>query len=198
MIGIIDYGAGNMHSVEKAVRRLGFRTKLVTGEREAVGVNKLIFPGVGHAGATMQTIRRSGLDGAIRRSIGEGMPFLGICLGMQLLLTFSREGDAECLDLLPGEARPFETAHKVPHIGWNEVEQTMAHPIYAGIPDRTDFYFVHSYYASPRDSSHVAGVTRYGREFCSAVAGDAWIGVQFHPEKSGEAGLLLLHNFCKL
>ncbi|TNJ57729.1 imidazole glycerol phosphate synthase subunit HisH [Paenibacillus hemerocallicola] len=134
MIGIIYYGAGNLHSVEKAVRKLGFRAKIVTNANEAAGVRKIIFPGVGNAGNTMQTIRDNGLDVPIKRFIEEGMPFLGICLGMQLLLEFSHENDAECLAVLEGEVKPFERPVKVPHMSWNQVVQSIAHPIYSGIP----------------------------------------------------------------
>lgn len=209
MIGIIDYGAGNLHSVQKAIATLGFTSQIISRPDEFIGVGKIIFPGVGNAGKTMQILRQQKLEASIRERIAAGVPFLGICLGMQLLLEYSKETDADstgshstttsntdCLSVFDGEVLPFTSEVKVPHMGWNEVQQIHPHPIFDEIPDRSDFYFVHSYYVQPRQLSNAIGLTRYGHDFCSVIARDHVVGVQFHPEKSGKNGLTLLHNFC--
>ncbi|PWA13137.1 imidazole glycerol phosphate synthase subunit HisH [Pueribacillus theae] len=183
MIGIIDYGAGNLHSIEKAIKKLGFTTKIMSKPDEFHGINKIIFPGVGNAGKTMQIIKKLGMDKQIKKCITEGVPFLGICLGMQLLLEFSKENETDCLSIFEGTVIPFHQGVKVPHMGWNEVQQIMKHPIYKGIPDRCDFYFVHSFYVQPLHESDVIGLTNYSHDFCSVIARDNVIGVQFHPEK---------------
>ncbi|HLU21230.1 MAG TPA: imidazole glycerol phosphate synthase subunit HisH [Bacillaceae bacterium] len=196
MIGIIDYGAGNLHSVDKAVRKLGFQTKLLTNPEDFTGINKIIFPGVGNAKKTMEIIRASKIDTKIIQSIAAGTPFLGICLGMQLLLEFSEENNADCLSIFEGKVLPFKRDVKVPHMGWNEVQQQINHPIFKSIPDKADFYFVHSFYVNPSNNKDAIGTTDYGQEFCSVIAKDNVVGVQFHPEKSADAGLTLLQNFC--
>ncbi|MFS0645601.1 imidazole glycerol phosphate synthase subunit HisH [Siminovitchia sp. 179-K 8D1 HS] len=197
MIGIIDYGAGNLHSVEKAVKKLGFPTKVMAAPRDFTGIDKMIFPGVGSAGKAMEYIRRHGLDHKIKEAIKAGIPFLGICLGMQLLMEYSKENDTDCLSIFDGAVCPFQNNRvKVPHMGWNEVHQKIKHPIFRNIPDAFDFYFVHSFYVQPNHETDTIGITEYGEDFCSVIAKDNVIGVQFHPEKSAEAGLAILENFC--
>lgn len=196
MIGIIDYGAGNLHSVEKAVKKLGFNTKILNKPNEFKGMKKIIFPGVGNAGKAMQIIREKGLDKEIIHYIHEGTPLLGICLGMQLLMEYSKENVTECLSIFEGGVLPFNQEVKAPHMGWNNVHQKMKHALFNGIPDNADYYFVHSYFVSPKKDTDVIGATEYGQDFCSVIAKDNVLGVQFHPEKSAEAGLVLLENFC--
>lgn len=196
MIGIIDYGAGNLHSVEKAVKAIGWSTKLIARPEDCCGVNKLIFPGVGNARKTMELLDRKGLSKQIKQAIQEGIPFLGICLGMQLLMEFSEEDHTHGLGIFEGRVRMFQAEVKAPHMGWNEVHHNGEHPIFEGIPDKTDFYFVHSYYVEPNHFSNSIGVTHHGNSFCSVIANKQVMGVQFHPEKSAEAGLCLLQNFC--
>ncbi|MCJ7842061.1 imidazole glycerol phosphate synthase subunit HisH [Lederbergia sp. NSJ-179] len=197
MIGIIDYEAGNLYSVEKAVKKLGYQTKLIREASEFTGIDKIIFPGVGNAKQAMKMIRLKELNQPIQKSIDNDIPFLGICLGMQLLMEFSKENDTDCLSIFPGKVLPFQKKVKVPHMGWNEVQQVGTHPIFQKIPDRTDFYFVHSFYVSPAQESDKIGITDYGADFCSVIGKDHVIGVQFHPEKSAEAGLTVLQNFYR-
>lgn len=197
MIGIIDYGAGNLHSVEKAVKRLGYPAKLLSRPQDFRGVDKVIFPGVGNARKTMEILREKELAPAIVQSIQSDMPFLGICLGMQLLMEYSKENDADGLSVFDGGVLPFKREVKVPHMGWNGVTQRNGHPLFLNIPDGTDFYFVHSYYVEPVQESAKTGTTHYGHDFCSVISKDHVAGVQFHPEKSAEAGLTLIENFCR-
>ena len=199
MIAIIDYGAGNLRSVAKAVAFLGYEAQ-ITGEPKVVlGADIVILPGVGAAGDTMDSLVRLGLVDPIKQVIGEGKPFLGICLGLQVLLTSTEEsGGYDCFDLIDGVTRLLPPDLKVPHMGWNQVKQEMNHPVFEGIPDEADFYFVHSYYVNPADKSIVAGETGYGINFCSMVIRDNLVATQFHPEKSGDVGLKLLDNFLKL
>ena len=199
MIAIIDYGAGNLRSVVNAVGRLGYESRVVNRPDEVSGAGVVILPGVGAAADTMASLRKTGLDGAIRRYIGEGKPFLGVCIGMQVLFGGTEEGGwQECLGVIPGAVRKFAPGLKIPHMGWNQVKQKVAHPIFEGIPDEANFYFVHSYYVKPEDGSLVAGETEYGIPFCSVVAKDNLVATQFHPEKSGEVGLKIYDNFIRV
>jgi imidazole glycerol-phosphate synthase subunit HisH len=198
MITIIDYGAGNLRSVLNAFARLGYETKLAKTPQEVLDAEIVVLPGVGAASHTMENLRNAGLDKAIRRYISEDRHFLGICIGMQILLTGTEEGGwHECLGIIPGKVKRFSTGLKVPHMGWNQVKQKKAHPIFKGIPDEADFYFVHSYYADPDDKSTIAAETTYGSPFCSAMVRGNLIATQFHPEKSGEIGLKIYDNFIK-
>lgn len=199
MIAIIDYGAGNLRSVVNAVSRLGYEAGVVSSPDDVLGAPVVILPGVGAAADTMASLRKTGLDAAIKRYIDGGKPFLGVCIGMQVLFGGTEEGGwQECLNVIPGAVRKFAPGLKVPHMGWNQLKQKTSHPIFEGIPDGADFYFVHSYYVKPEDESLVAGETEYGVSFCSVIAKDNLVATQFHPEKSGEVGLKVYDNFIKV
>jgi glutamine amidotransferase len=195
---IIDYGAGNIHSIEKALEYVG-ATVQVTDDPDVVAkAEAIVLPGVGSGGAAMARITERGLDEAIRQATQQGKPFLGICLGMQLLADHHAEGEVDGLGLFRGEVRRIPHGPKIPHMGWNQV--TPLHPdlpIFADIPPNAYFYFAHSYYVEPQDSQGVAAVTDYGSPYCSVIATEQVWGTQFHPEKSGTVGLQLLSNFVR-
>ncbi len=196
-VTIIDYHAGNLTSVRLAVERLG-RSADVTSDPDRVrAAGRLIFPGVGSADAAMQTLRSLSLDKAIAEYAGTGRPLLGICLGAQIILEHSEEGDADCLGLIPGRVRMLDVPQdaKVPHMGWNEVEFVREHPIWEGVPTGSAFYFVHSYAPAPLDERLTIGSTDYYGSFTSALARDNLVACQFHPERSGRIGLNVLENF---
>ena len=203
-IAIVDYDAGNIRSVQKALEECGASTRITADAEDITAADGVVFPGQGACDASMRSIRERGLFDIIRRSINSGKPFLGVCLGLQLLLESSEEGDEPCLAILKGSTKrlpPEKTdlaGLKIPHMGWNSVSLSVRHPVFAGIPDESYFYFVHSYYADPEDRDIVAGVTNYGIDFCSAVAWDNVAAVQFHPEKSGTVGLRIYRNFLAL
>jgi len=196
---IVDYGAGNLRSVARAVARAGYEP-VITAEPSAVErAEVVILPGVGAAADTMSNLTRCGLVEPIRQYIAGGRPFLGVCMGLQALFTVSEEGgEHRCLNILPGRVRRLPDGLKVPHMGWNSVRQSRPHPVFEGIADGAFFYFVHSYYADPQDPSVVAGDTSYGVTFAAVVAAANIVATQFHPEKSGEAGLRLYENFLRL
>lgn len=198
MIAIIDYGAGNLSSVVKALNILG-HDPVVTSEAEMIDkYQTLVLPGVGAAGDAMTQLRNLNMTEKIIESINRGVPFLGICLGMQVLLTKSEEsGGEECLGVVPGEVRKLPDSLKVPHMGWNQIRQRISHPIFTGISDNAYFYFVHSYYVQPTDKGVIAADTEYSTDFCSLIASDNVVATQFHPEKSGKQGLKLLQNFLR-
>jgi glutamine amidotransferase len=193
---IVDYSAGNLRSVERAVARAGFEP-LISGRPEDVAAaDVLIVPGQGAAADTMRNLRERRLVEPIRRHIAAGRPFLGVCMGLQALFTVSEEGgEHECLGVIPGRVRRLPKGLKVPHMGWNRVHQRRPHPVFDGIPDGAYFYFVHSYYPDPEDGSVVVGEVDYGLTFACAVAVDSLVATLFHPEKSGEIGLRLYENF---
>ncbi|MCD6453074.1 MAG: imidazole glycerol phosphate synthase subunit HisH [Dehalococcoidales bacterium] len=199
MIAIVDYGAGNLRSVVNAITRLGYQPQVTNRPDEVIKAQAVILPGVGAATDTMENLKKLGLTKPIRRIIAEGHPFFGVCIGLQILFTGTEEGGwHECLNIFPGRVKRLPAGLKIPHMGWNQVAQRLAHPIFEGIPDNANFYFVHSYYAAPDDKSLVAGETEYGIPFCSAIAKGNLIATQFHPEKSGEFGLRMYDNFIKL
>jgi len=196
MIGILDYGMGNLLSVQKAFERLGHPATVVRSGREITEADKLVLPGVGAFGQAMENLKEKKLLAPLRNAVGAGMPLLGICLGLQLLFDGSEEhGHHEGLGIFRGEVRKIPTDVKVPHIGWNQVHITQKSPLLEGIPDDAFFYFVQSYYVAPRDEDCVAGTTHYGVTFASVVTRAKVFGVQFHPEKSQTVGLRLLDNF---
>lgn len=194
---IIDYGMGNLRSVEKAVAAVGGRS-IITGDREAVrNAKRLILPGVGAFGDAMLNLRKNGLDVAIRDAVMAQKPLLGLCLGLQLLFTHSEEfGSHEGLNLIPGKVLKFnDPGLRVPHVGWNQIEGGRPNPLLEGVSEGSYFYFVHSYYVEPDRDEDILRWTNYGRRFCSiACRGNVW-GAQFHPEKSQDIGKKLLCNF---
>ena len=197
MIGVIDYRAGNGPSVMYALERLNLDARLIADPDGLDQVDRIILPGVGAALATIASLGESDLIGPLRtRVLDDHIPFLGICIGLQVLFDHSEEGPADCLGWVPGEVRRFPDAGRVPQIGWNAVRFTRTHPVTADLPDSTHCYFVNSYYAVPANDEDVLGVTDYGVEFCSMVARDNLIATQFHAEKSGELGLRLLRGFA--
>ncbi|MFH1639854.1 MAG: imidazole glycerol phosphate synthase subunit HisH [Chloroflexota bacterium] len=198
MIAIIDYGAGNIRSVVNAVTYLGYHPKVTGNPDEVLGARAVILPGVGAAADTVASLKRLGLVEPVLQCIAEKHPFLGVCIGLQVLFTGTEEGGwHECLDALSGRVVRLPPGQKVPHMGWNQVHQVVAHPVFRGIPDGTNFYFVHSFYAVPDDKSLVAGETEYGLSFCSVIARGNLVATQFHPEKSGEYGLRFYDNFLR-
>lgn len=198
MIAIIDYGAGNLRSVVNAIKKLGYQPVVTTSPGELNDAQAVILPGVGAAGDTMANLEKLGLADPIRRYIAEDRPFLGICIGLQILFTGTEEdGGHQCLDIIPGKVRKLPPGLKIPHMGWNQVRQTAEHPFFSGIPDEANFYFVHSYYVEPEDKSLVIGETEYGITLCSAIARGKLVAIQFHPERSGELGLSLYRNFIE-
>ena len=198
MIAIIDYGAGNLRSVSNAIDHLGFKATVTSQADEILAAEAVIFPGVGAAGDTMDSLERLGLTQVILRLAAENRPLLGICLGLQVLLTGSQEGGwRECLGIISGKVKKLPEGLKIPHMGWNQVRQLRAHSIFEGIPDGSNFYFVHSYFADLVDKSAVIGQTDYGVSFCSVLAKGNLVATQFHPEKSGELGLRIYDNFIR-
>ncbi|SHK24119.1 glutamine amidotransferase [Marinobacter antarcticus] len=203
-VAIIDYGMGNLHSARKAVEHVAPDTRvLVTDNADHIReADRVILPGVGAIRDCMAEIRRLGVDKLVRE-VSRDRPFLGICVGMQALMSRSEEnGGVDCINLFPSEVRFFgenlvENGErlKVPHMGWNEVYHAMEHPLWQGIPDGDRFYFVHSYYAEAEGNPDIAGRSHYGVDLAAAVARDNIFAVQFHPEKSARAGLQLLKNF---
>jgi len=193
---VVDYGAGNLVSIEQALVSAGAAVVRATGPDDLRDADALVVPGVGAAAPAMERLERAGLVEPIRRWIADDRPFLGICLGLQLLFEGSDEDGAGTLGVLRGRTRRLEDAPSLPHIGWNQVERRRDHPAFAAIPDAADFYFVHSYAGSGDGAGDgvVLATTTHGRPFVSAVAKGRLLGVQFHPERSGEDGLRLLAN----
>ena len=199
MIAIIDYGAGNLRSVVNAVNKLGYRPTVTSSPDDVLKAQAVILPGVGAAADTMANLKTLGLDSSIRHFISEDRPFLGVCIGLQILFASTEEGGwHRCLDIIPGLVRKLPSTLKIPHMGWNQVKQKLSHPIFDGIPDEANFYFVHSYYVEPEDRSLVAGETEYGIPICSILTRGNMVATQFHPEKSGEVGLRFYDNFIKI
>jgi glutamine amidotransferase len=190
-VAIVRYNAGNVQSVINALERIGASYTVTDDPRELQAADRVIFPGVGEASTAMTYLKNTGLDVTIREMT---QPVLGICLGMQLLCERSEEGDTECLGIVSGRVQRFSIKEKVPHMGWSQVT-ALDHPLFCGIPERSYFYFVHSYRVEQNDCT----VARcdYGEAFSAAVARRNFVGVQFHPEKSAEIGEKLLRNFME-
>lgn len=201
MVTIVDYGMGNLRSVQKAFERLGFRAEITDCPERVLNAERLVVPGVGAFGDAICELERRNLVKPILRFIESGRPFLGICLGLQLLFEKSYEnGIHKGLGILRGDVVRFELSseYSIPHMGWNQVRQECPNPLMREIPDESFFYFVHSYYVVPADPEVVAGTTEYGFRFCSMIRQDNVFATQFHPEKSQSLGLKLLRNFAEL
>jgi imidazole glycerol-phosphate synthase subunit HisH len=198
VIAVIDYRAGNAPSVGYALERLGLEHRLVATAADLDGCDRIVLPGVGAARATLDSLRDSGMvEPMARRVHDDGVPFLGICIGLQVLFDHSEEGDVDCLGWVPGQVRRFPGTLRVPQIGWNAVRATRPHPVTDGLGDDAYCYFVNSYFADPADAEDALGVTDYGGEFCSIVGRGNVVATQFHAEKSGPVGLALLERFAK-
>ena len=193
---IVDYGAGNLRSVSRAVAHVGYEPSVTGDPRDVEDADALIVPGVGAAADTMRNLREHGMVEPVRKYIASKRPFFGVCMGQQALLSVSEEGgEHECLGIIPGRVRRLPGGQKVPHMGWNEVRQKREHFIFDDIPDGSYFYFLHSYYPEPADSDVVIGESEYGVTFASVLAKDNVVATQFHPEKSADMGLQMYKNF---
>ncbi len=203
-VAIVDYGAGNLRSVQKAFQAVGVSAEITRDKNTIHNAAGVVLPGVGSFDAAISELRQLSLEGSIEEAIALGKPFLGICLGLQHLFESSAEGKMKGLSVLPGKVVKFDFAGtpwsglSVPHMGWNRLLIRHRSPLFQGIEDGAMMYFAHSYYVVPQDEMAVASRTDYGIEFCSAVWKDNIFGIQFHPEKSGEKGLQILKNFGKL
>ncbi len=194
---VVDYESGNLRSVAKALERAGVCPVVSGDPAELSNADAVVLPGVGAAGSAMKTLHRRGLIDPLRGFIESGKPFLGLCLGLQLLMERAEEGDVACLGVAPGRARRLPSNLKVPHMGWNLVEFTGSHPALREMPPKGYFYFVHSYYVDPEDAGLAVGFTEYGLRFCSVLAKGGLLATQFHPEKSGPLGLKLYRGFAR-
>ncbi len=195
---VIDYDSGNLRSVGKALESVG-AASLVSGDpAELATADAVVFPGVGSAPAAMAALQQRGLVQPLRDYVASGRPFLGVCLGLQLLMDRTEEGNTPCLGIIPGEAKRLPAGLKVPHMGWNSVRFRLSHPAFEGVPQDSHFYFVHSYYAVPASNDGQAGATEYGVSFCSVYALGNLVATQFHPEKSGATGVRVYKNFAEM
>jgi imidazole glycerol-phosphate synthase subunit HisH len=205
VIAIIDYEAGNLTSVARALDNLGIKNSVTSDHREIRRAERIIFPGVGAAGEATQNLKKSGLDVVIKEEFAAGKPILGICLGTQIVMEHSQEDDTACLGIIKGNVLRFpssmttaeDAALKIPHMGWNQVNWVRPHPVFKNVPEVSDFYFVHSYYPMPADRAQVIGETEYGIVFPSVIGRKNLVAAQFHPEKSGPVGLSILNNFAQ-
>jgi len=198
MVAVIDYGAGNLRSVMSALRSVGYDARVAESAADIAHARAMILPGVGAAAGTMENLRSRGLADVIVEWIRADRPFMGICMGLQVLLTESEEGGGQdCLGVVPGRVRRLSQGLKVPHMGWNQVHYTRDIALFDGIPEGSNFYFVHSFVAEPTDRSIIAAETEYGVRFCSVVASGNLVATQFHPEKSGPLGLRVYANFLR-
>ena len=196
-LAIIDYGVGNLRSVEKAFAATGCVAEVTDDERVLRAAERLVLPGVGAFRACMDGLQARGFDELVRERVAAGVPLLGVCVGMQMLFEASEEfGETAGLSFLRGRVQRFDNVLRVPQVGWNNVRQRQAHPLFAGIDDGAFFYFVHSYYCAAAERDAVLGETEYGVSYASVVGRANVCGVQFHPEKSQAAGLQLLKNFA--
>lgn len=198
-IGVVDYDAGNLRSVETALAHLGAKYILSSHPEELIGTDKLLFPGDGHAASAMENLAKTGLGEMLKEFFATGKSILGICVGSQIVLDFSEEGPTDCLGIIPGKCArlPGGDGLKVPHMGWNTMKIERPHPIFKDIPDNSPFYFVHSYYTKPSQPETTIGSTDYGVTFTTGMAWKNLVTFQFHPEKSGPVGLKLVDNFLQ-
>lgn len=198
-IAVVDYGAGNLKSVQHAVEHVGLPAVVTDDAQTILAADGVILPGVGAAADTMSNLQQRDLVGVVKDVIARGTPFFGVCMGLQALFSVSEEGgEHKCLDVLPGRVRRFARGLNIPHMGWNQVRQVRPHPFFDRIPDRANFYFVHGFYVEPEDRSFVAGETDYGVSFASVVCRENVMATQFHPEKSANHGLQLYRNFGRI
>ena len=197
MVGIVNYEAGNLRSVETALKYLGVDYFISNNPKKLSNADRMIFPGVGEAKTSMQVLEKTGLGKAVVEFAQSGRPLLGICLGCQIFFDYSEERNTKCLGLIPGVVKKFskDLNLKIPHMGWNQVLHKNRHPVFSGIKENASFYFVHSFYPFLSDVAYEVGSTEYEISFTSAAARDNIVATQFHPEKSGEDGLKLLENF---
>ena len=194
-IHIIDYDAGNIESIRNALKKIGCEPVTTNKPKDLFKAKAIIFPGQGSFPAAMKKFNKNGIDKTLIELINNKMPFIGICLGLQLMFTNSEEGQCNGLNLFKGTVPKIPDSVKVPHIGWNNVSFNNNHPIFNGIPDNSYFYFIHSYYVNPDNLDNIIAQTNYGLEFCSAYAYENYVGLQFHPERSGDYGLKIYQNF---
>ena len=196
---IIDYKVGNLHNLKNALDFSGVENQLVSHADELKEADRILLPGVGAFGPAMEHLRNSGMLESLQEKVQAGTPLLGICVGAQLLMDESEEdGSRVGLGWIPGKVKRFQHELKIPQIGWNQVSQQRKDPLFQDVLDEMHFYFVHSYHLRPENSGHVLGLSNYGYDFAAVVRKDNLWGVQFHPEKSQNAGLQLLKNFCTL
>ena len=199
-VAIVDYDAGNLRSVQRACHKVGIDAFITADPEQIRNADKVVFPGVGSAVSAIDTLHHRGLFEALNEVFHCGKPLLGICLGSQIILEHTEEGDKDCLALVNGVCERFDFADrtlKIPHMGWNEVFIRRPHPLLSGVRSGDEFYFVHSYFIRPTDKQTIVAVTEYPEEFCSIVAKDNLFATQFHLEKSGEKGLAILDAFGK-
>ncbi|MFZ2404341.1 MAG: imidazole glycerol phosphate synthase subunit HisH [Methylobacter sp.] len=203
MIAIIEYNAGNITSVARALHSIGQDFVITDDTKMLDAASHAIFPGVGAAGAAMAYLKDKKLDTWLKHCFHSGKPILGICLGTQIILDSSEENNTDCIGLVAGSTKRFPdnltvagSVLKIPHMGWNSITLKHNHPVFAGIDPAAEYYFVHSYYPSPESKEAILGTTDYGMTFCSVLAVRNLIAMQFHPEKSGRPGLQILKNFC--
>lgn len=202
MIAIIDYKAGNLTSVKLALEYIGVECEITSDPAKILAADRVIFPGVGAAAEAMRNLREMRLLESMKTVVSNGTPFLGICLGTQVVFERSEEdGGVDCIGFVPGTVKRFTPSDpmcKIPQMGWNTVNQRVSHPLFDGIEDNSEFYFVHSYYPSSSDSAYIKGETEYADvRFASAVGYDNLFATQFHPERSGRIGLKMLENFSR-
>jgi glutamine amidotransferase len=198
MIAIVDYGMGNLRSVQKAFQHVGAQAEIVNQVKEIEKATHIVLPGVGAFGDAMRNLKNAKLIDPIVTAISDGRPFLGICLGLQLMFSESEEmGKHRGLDVLSGQVRKFPEGERIPQIGWNQVRLQKETPLFNGVPDGSYFYFVHSFYVDAQNRKDVVGITDYGIDYTSVAGNDCAFGVQFHPEKSQDAGLKILQNFSR-
>ncbi|MBD3320370.1 MAG: imidazole glycerol phosphate synthase subunit HisH [Chitinivibrionales bacterium] len=199
MTAIIDYNAGNLTSVKRALDYLGISCVITPDRNDVLAAERILFPGVGHAGTSMQILRERGLDTALREAYSAGTPILGICLGTQIILSHSDEGDTSCVGLIDGDCPRFAVQNnslKIPHMGWDGISIKRDHPLLRHVTENDEFYFVHSYYPRPGREEDIIAECEYEALFPAVIGCKNLFATQFHPEKSGRAGLELLKNFC--
>lgn len=200
MISIIDYKAGNLTSVKRALDYLNIESEITADPSRIENAERIILPGVGHAATAVAIMKERKLDIALKNAFDKGIPIMGICLGTQIILSFSEEGDTDCLGIIPGKCLKFNLKNpslKIPHMGWNKINQKKEHFILKDLRKNDELYFVHSYYPSPENNDAVYATTEYEIEFCCAMGIKNLFATQFHPEKSGPIGLQVLKNFSE-